>query len=86
MLSRKVSKFYITFTLYISPDSAPYPIRGVLRDRHQSKSESVINVFPLVHFVPTIITSSLFIRFEHMSNDWKADNTNYTFGISSFLR
>jgi hypothetical protein len=86
VLSRKVSKFSITFTLEISPDSAPYPISGVLRDRRQSKLESVIKVFPLVRCVPMIITSSLFIRFEHMSNEWKAENVNYEFGIASFLR
>jgi hypothetical protein len=58
----------------------------VLRDRHQSKSESVFKVLPLVHCVPTIITSSLFIRFEHMSNEWKVEKVNYEFGITSFLR
>jgi hypothetical protein len=36
--------------------------------------------------VPTIIPSSLFIRFEHMSNDWKVEKVNYKFGIASFLR
>jgi hypothetical protein len=42
-----------------------------LRDRRQSKLDSVFKIPPLLHFVPTIITSSLFIGFEHMSNDWK---------------
>jgi hypothetical protein len=72
--------------LDISLDSTPYPISGILRDRRQSKAESVIKVFPLVHCVPMIITSSLFIRFEYMSNEWKVDNVNYEFGIASFLR
>jgi hypothetical protein len=69
VLSRNVSKFSITFILGISYDSAPYPICGVLRDRHQSKSEVVFQVLPLLHCVPMIVTSSLFIRFEHTSND-----------------
>jgi hypothetical protein len=63
MLFGKVSKFSITFILIISPDSAPYPIRGVLRDHHQSESISVFKVLSFVHCVPMIITSSLFIRF-----------------------
>jgi hypothetical protein len=33
-----------------------------------------------------IITSSLFIGFEHMSNDWKVEKVNYEFGIESSLR
>jgi hypothetical protein len=33
-----------------------------------------------------IITSSLFIGFECMSNDWKFDKLNYEFGIGNFLR
>jgi hypothetical protein len=86
VLSGKVSKLYITFTWDISPDSAPYPISGVLRDRRQSESKSVFKVLPLVHCVPMIITSSLFIRFEHMSNDWKVAKVSYEFGITSFLR
>jgi hypothetical protein len=69
VLYEKVSKFSITFTLDISPDSAPYPINGVLRDRRESKSESVFKVFPLVHCVPTIVTSSLFVGFERTSNN-----------------
>jgi hypothetical protein len=69
VLSGKVSKFSIAFTLDFSPDSAPYPISGVLRDYRQSKSESVFKVFPLVCCVLMIITSSLFIGFECMSRD-----------------
>jgi hypothetical protein len=86
VLYGNVSKFPITFTLDISPDSAPYPISGVLRDRHQSDSESVSNVLPLVRCVPMIITSSLFIRFEYTSNEWKVEKVSYKFGIVSFLR
>jgi hypothetical protein len=86
VLSGKVLKFSITFTLDFSPDSAPYPISGVLRDRHQSESESVFKVLPLVDCVPMIITSSLFIGFEHTSNDWKVEKAKYEFGITSFLR
>jgi hypothetical protein len=69
VLYGKFSKFSDSFTLDISPDSAPYPMNGVLRDRHQSESESVSKILPLVLYVPTIITSSLFIGFEHTSND-----------------
>jgi hypothetical protein len=86
VLSGKVLKFYITLKLDISPDSAPYPIIRVLRDHRQSESESVSKVLPLVHCVSTIITLSLFIGFEHMSNDWKVKKVNYKFGIGSFLR
>jgi hypothetical protein len=86
VLSRKVLKFPIAFTLGISPDSASYPIRGVLRDRHQSKSEVVCRILPLVCCVPMIITLSLFIEFEHTSNYWKVEKVNYEFGIVSFLR
>jgi hypothetical protein len=75
-----------TFLLFISPDSAPNLVSMVLRDRHQSESESVFKVLPLVHCVPTIITYSLFIRFEHMSNECKVEKVNYEFGIGSFLR
>jgi hypothetical protein len=57
-----------------------------LRDHRQSKSESVIKVPPLVNGVPTIITSSLFIGFEHMSNESKVEKVNYEFHIASFLR
>jgi hypothetical protein len=71
VLPEKVQKLSITFTLDISPDSAPYPIREVLRDRRQSKFEVVSKVRPLVHCVPAIVISSLVIRLEHMSNDWK---------------
>jgi hypothetical protein len=55
--------------LCIFPDYALNSVSRVLRDRHQSKSESVFKVIPLVHCVPMIITSSLFIVFEHMSNE-----------------
>jgi hypothetical protein len=41
---------------------------------------------PLVHGVPMIITSSLFIRFDNMSNEWKVAKVSYEFGIGSFLR
>jgi hypothetical protein len=82
----KVSKFSITFALDLSPVSAWYPIGGVLRDHRQSKSEAVSKILPLVHCVPTIITSSLFIRFERMSNDWKVTKVIYKFGIECFLR
>jgi hypothetical protein len=71
VLSGKVSKFSITFTLGISPDFAPRSVSRVLRDHHQFKSEFVLQVPPLVHYVPMIITSSLFIRFERMSSEWK---------------
>jgi hypothetical protein len=69
MLSRKVQKFPITFTLDISPDSTPRPVSGALRDHRWSKSESVSKVPSLLHCVPAILTSSLFIGFERMSND-----------------
>jgi hypothetical protein len=82
----KVSKLSVTFTLDISPDSTLYPISGVLRDRRQSESESVSKVLRLVRCVPMTITSSLFIGFEHTSNDWKVEKVNYEFGIASFLR
>jgi hypothetical protein len=75
VLSKKVSKFPITFTLDISPDSVPYPISGVLQDRRQSESKSVFKVLPLLHCVPTIITSSFFVGFERMSSDWKVKLT-----------
>jgi hypothetical protein len=76
VLSRNVSKFLIAYTLGISPDSAPYPIIGVLRDRRQSESESVSRVLPHKRYVPTIITSSLLVRLERMSNDWKVEKAN----------
>jgi hypothetical protein len=72
--------------LVISHDYAPYPISGVLRDRRQPKSEAVFKVLPLVHYVPMIITFSLFIGFGHTSNDWKVEKVNYEFGITKFLR
>jgi hypothetical protein len=55
-----------------------------LRDRRQSKSEPVFKVLPLVHCVPMIITSSLFIGFEHMSNDWKVEKVNYDMVLDVF--
>jgi hypothetical protein len=85
MLSGKVSKISITLVLCTSPDSASYSVSRVLRDRHRSKSESVFKVPPLVYCVPMIITS-LFIGFEHISNEWKFEKVNYKFGIASFLR
>jgi hypothetical protein len=84
MLSGKDSKIAITLILCTSPDFVPYSASRVLRDRHQSKSEYVSKVLPLVHCVPTIITPFLFIGFEHMSNEWKFEKVNYEFGIGSF--
>jgi hypothetical protein len=72
VLSGKVSKLSITLALDISHDFAPYSISGVLRDHRQPKSEVVFRILPLVCCVPTIVTCSLFVGFEHMSNDWKA--------------
>jgi hypothetical protein len=86
VLFGKVSKFSITFTLCISPDSAPYPIIGALWDRRQSESEAVFKILPLVHCVPMIITYSLFIGFEHMCKYWKVEKVIYEFDIASFLR
>jgi hypothetical protein len=86
MISKKISKLSTTFVSFISPDSAPNSVSKVLRDRRQSKSESVFMIFPLVHCVPMIITSSLFIRFEHMSNEWEVEKVNYEFGFGGFLR
>jgi hypothetical protein len=86
ILSGRISKLSTTFVLSTSPDSAPNSVNKVLRDCHKSKSESVFKILPLVHYVPMIITSSPFIRFERMSNDWKVEKVNYEFGIGSFLR
>jgi hypothetical protein len=61
-------------------------VSGVLGDRRQSESKSVSKILPRVRWVPTIITSSLFIRFERMSNGWKVAKVSYEFGIGSFLR
>jgi hypothetical protein len=85
VLSGKASKFSITSILCTFPDSTPCPISRLLRDRHLSKSESVIKVPPLVHGVPTITTSSLFIRFWHVSNEWKASEDSYEIAIASFM-
>jgi hypothetical protein len=82
---RKVSKLSITLVLDTSHDSTPYSISGVLRDRRQPKSEAAFRILQLVCCVPMIITSSLFIGFEHMSNAWKVEKVNYEFGITSFL-
>jgi hypothetical protein len=71
MLFGKVSKLSITFILCTFPDSVSVSVSRVLQDHRQSESESVIKVFPLVHGVRTIIISSSFIRFWHISNDWK---------------
>jgi hypothetical protein len=57
-----------------------------LRDRRRSKSESVAKVPPLLRCVPTIITSSLFIRFDHMSNEWKVEKVNYELDFRGLLR
>jgi hypothetical protein len=86
ILSEKVLKLSITFTLGISPDAAPFSVSKVLRDRRQSESEFVSKVLPFVHCVPAIITSSLFIGFKHTSNDWKWEKVNCKFGIASFQR
>jgi hypothetical protein len=86
MLYGNKSKLSTPFVLFISHDSAPNSVSKVLRDRHQSKTESVFKVLPLVYCVPAIITSSLFIRFERMSNEWKFEEANYEFGIGSLLR
>jgi hypothetical protein len=69
VLYEKVSKSFITFILGISPDSTPYSISGVLRDRHQPKSKVVFRILPLMCCVLMIITFSLFIGFERMSNE-----------------
>jgi hypothetical protein len=86
MLSRKVSKFSITFILCNFPDSAPFLVSSVLRDHCQSESEAVSKVLPLVRCVLMIITSSLFIGFEHTSNEWIVEKVNYELAITSFLR
>jgi hypothetical protein len=69
MLSGRILKLSTTFVLFVSPYSAPNSVSRVLRDRCQAKSESVFKVLPLVHYVPMIITSSLSIGFEPMSNE-----------------
>jgi hypothetical protein len=86
VLSGKVSKFSITSVLCVFPDSIPVSVSGVLLDRRQSESESVSKVLPRVRWVPMIITSSLFIGFERMRNDWKVEKVTYEFVIGSFLR
>jgi hypothetical protein len=69
MFYGNVSKFFITFILGISPYSTPNSVIKILRNCRQSESASVFKVFPLTHCVPMIITWSIFIRIEHMSND-----------------
>jgi hypothetical protein len=59
---------------------------AVFCECHQCKSEYVFQVLPLVHYVPTSITSSLFMGFERISNEWKVEKVSYEFGIVSFLR
>jgi hypothetical protein len=86
VLSGKISKLSTMFVFFISPDSTPYRISGVLRDRCQSKSESVFKVLPLFHCVLTMITSSLFVGFERMSSESKVNEVSYKFGITSFRR
>jgi hypothetical protein len=68
------------------PDSTPFLVSSVLRDHCQSESEAVSKVLPLVHCVPMIITSFLFIRFECISSECKVEKVSYEFGITSFLR
>jgi hypothetical protein len=85
VLFGKASKFSITFILCTFPDFVPVSISGVLRDRRQSESESVIMVPPLVHGVRTIIISLSFIGFWHISNDGKAREDSHEFAIASFL-
>jgi hypothetical protein len=84
MLSGKVLKLSITFTLGITPDSAPFSVSGVLRDRRQPKSEAVFRILSLMCCVPMIITSSLFIGFEHTSNEWKVEKVNMSLVLQVF--
>jgi hypothetical protein len=86
ILYGKVSKLSITFILCIFSDSTPFSVNRVSRDHCQSKSEVVSKVLPLVHCIPVVITSSLFIGFECMSSEWKFKKVSYEFGIMSFLR
>jgi hypothetical protein len=41
----------------------------------------MLKFFEPVHCVPTIITSTLFIKFVRMSNEWKVEEANYEFDI-----
>jgi hypothetical protein len=84
MLSGKVLKLSITFTLGITPDSAPFSVSGVLRDRRQPKSEAVFRILSLMCCVPMIITSFLFIGFEHTSNEWKVEKVNMSLVLQVF--
>jgi hypothetical protein len=86
VLFGKVLKSSTTFILFISLDSALNSVSSVVRDHHKSKSEVVFKVLSFVHCIPMILTSSLFIRIERMSNDWKVEKVNYEFRIGSFLR
>jgi hypothetical protein len=74
------------FILCIFPDSVPFSVSRALRDHCQSESEVVSNILPLGHYVPMIITSSLFIIFERMSNEWKVEKVNCEFDFGGFLR
>jgi hypothetical protein len=46
----------------------------------------LLKICELMHCVPTTIISSLFIGFDHISNDWKVEKVNYEFDIESYLR
>jgi hypothetical protein len=85
VLSGKVSKSSITVLLCVFPDSIPISVSGDLRDLHQSESEYMIKVPPLVHGVRMIIIPSSFIRFCHISNEWKEREDSHEFAIASFL-
>ena len=86
VLSEKVPNSSITSVLCVFPDSVAISVSGVLRDRRQSESKSVSKILPRVRWVLMIIVSSLFIRFEGMSNGWKVAKVSYELGIGSFLR
>jgi hypothetical protein len=46
----------------------------------------LLKISERLHWVLMAITLSLFIGFEHMSNEQKVEEVNYEFGIGSFLR
>jgi hypothetical protein len=48
--------------------------------------EVVAEIPEPMHCVLMTITPSLFIGFEHVSNEWKHNEVNYVFGIGNFLR
>jgi hypothetical protein len=50
-----------------------------------SPSQKLYSRFFHLCAVPMIITSSLFIGFEHTSNSWKVEKVKYEFCITSFL-